>query len=64
MPAGQKPYKKIKPGLGDKLRSGLSSLRGVNESIGKAVQKAAPGVAKKFPEKKASGGPIKKSRKC
>jgi hypothetical protein len=60
MPKGQAPYKKKEKDFGEKLRSGLSSLRGPVEKIGKAVQDATPGISKKFPDKKAKGGVIRK----
>jgi hypothetical protein len=65
MPKGQAPYKKSEKDFGEKLRAGLSKLRGPVEEIGKKVQGAAPGVSKKFPDKKAKGGMVKsKGRKC
>lgn len=66
MPKGQAPYKKPSGDFGDRLRAGLSKLRGPVEDIGKAVQGAAPAISKKFPDKKAKGGMVKKAkgRKC
>lgn len=60
MPKGQAPYKKSSGDFGDKLRAGLSKLRGPVEEIGKKVQGAAPAISNKFPDKKAKGGAIRK----
>lgn len=67
MPKGQKPYpKKPEKDFGEKLRENLSKLRKPTEDFGKKVQDTFPSISKKFPDKKAKGGMIRKpqGRKC
>lgn len=66
MPKGDKPYKKEEKDFGQKLRAGLSKLRGPVEEMGKRVQKAAGPLANRHPDKKAKGGMVRKAkgRKC
>jgi hypothetical protein len=63
MPKGQKPYpKKPEKDFGEKLRDNLSKLRGPTERLGKKIQDTFPSISKKFPDKKAKGGMIRKSQ--
>ena len=63
MPKGQKPYpKKPEKDFGEKLRDNLSKLRGPTERLGKKIQDTFPSISKKFPDKKANGGMIRKSQ--
>jgi hypothetical protein len=61
MPKGQAPYpKQPEKDFGEKLRDNLSKLRGPTEKIGKKIQETFPSISKKFPDKKAKGGVIRK----
>jgi hypothetical protein len=62
MPKGQAPYKKPEKDFGEKIRAGLSKLRGPVKEIGKKVQGAAPAISNKFPDKKAKGGMVRKAQ--
>ena len=63
MPKGQAPYpKKPEKDFGEKLRDNLSKLRGPTEKIGKKIQETFPSISKKFPDKKAKGGMVRKAQ--
>jgi|APGre2960657404_1045060.scaffolds.fasta_scaffold03192_13 hypothetical protein len=63
MPKGQAPYpKKPEKDFGEKLRDNLSKLRGPTEKIGKKIQETFPAISKKFPDKKAKGGMVRKAQ--